>query len=67
MSAEATYQLAYPTVGFADTWPELGPGGVGSTCSGLTQVAACLMDSLLFQRRLQSTLPKADTSSAWRV
>ncbi len=47
VSAEATYQLAYPTVGFADTLAQLGPGGAGSTCSGPTQLAACLMDSLL--------------------
>src|SRR6185312_1428081 len=45
--AEATYQLAYPTVGFADTLAQLGPGGAGSTCSGPTQLTACLVDSLL--------------------
>ena len=37
VGAEATYQLAYPTVGFADTLAQLGPGGAGSTCSGPTQ------------------------------
>ena len=37
VSAEATYQLAYPTVGFAATLAQLGPGGAGSTCSGPTQ------------------------------
>ncbi|MGC2186327.1 MAG: prepilin-type N-terminal cleavage/methylation domain-containing protein [Terriglobales bacterium] len=47
VSAEATYQLAYPTVGFAATLAQLGPGGPGSSCSGPTQAAACLMDSLL--------------------
>jgi type IV pilus assembly protein PilA len=47
VSAEATYQLAYPTVGFADTLAQLGPGGAGSTCSGPTQLTACLVDSLL--------------------
>src|SRR6185436_12309495 len=36
VGAEATYQLAYPTVGFADTLAQLGPGGAGSTCSGPT-------------------------------
>src|SRR4026209_870084 len=40
VGAEATYQLAYPTVGFSDTLAQLGPGGAGSTCSGPTQLTA---------------------------
>ena len=47
VSAEATYQLAYPAVGFAATMAQLGPGGAGSSCSGPTQAATCLVDSLL--------------------
>ncbi|MGH9503187.1 MAG: prepilin-type N-terminal cleavage/methylation domain-containing protein [Terriglobales bacterium] len=47
VSAEATYQMAYPTVGFAATLAQLGPGPAGSTCSGPSQALACLVDSLL--------------------
>lgn len=47
VSAEATYQMAYPAVGFAVTMAQLGPGGAGSSCSGPTQAAACLVDSIL--------------------
>jgi type IV pilus assembly protein PilA len=47
VSAEATYQLAYPTVGFAGTMTQLGPGAAGTACSGPTQAMSCLIDSVL--------------------
>jgi type IV pilus assembly protein PilA len=48
-TAEVSYQLAFPTVGYSTTLPLLGPGAAGTTCvaSGPTSTNACLIDSVL--------------------
>jgi type IV pilus assembly protein PilA len=48
-TAEITYSVGYPAIGFSPTLGALGPGGVGSTCpaSGPISTAACLIDSTL--------------------
>ena len=54
-SAQATYQSAYPDVGFASTMSQLGPGPAGSACSGPTQALACLVDSVVSNATTVST------------
>jgi len=44
-TAEVTYQMAYPTAGFATTLLDLG-GGLGAACTA-SQTTACLIDSVL--------------------
>jgi prepilin-type N-terminal cleavage/methylation domain-containing protein len=48
-TAEVTYQMAYPTVGYAATLAALGPGAGVYTCpaGGPKQTAACLIDGVL--------------------
>jgi len=46
-TAQASYQSAYPTVGFSPDLPTLGPGGVGTVCGTPAQANACLIDSNL--------------------
>ena len=48
-TAEVTYQVGYPAVGYSATLGALGPGGVGSTCpaTGPLSTNACLIDSAL--------------------
>jgi len=46
-SAQATYQSTYPTVGFASTIAQLGPGGNSCPAGGPTSANACLIDNLL--------------------
>lgn len=43
ISAETTYNSAYPTVGFAISLPALGPSG--SICNAPTSANACLIDN----------------------
>ena len=45
ISAEATYNTGYPTVGYATSLGQLGPPGV--TCASPTSANACLIDSAL--------------------
>ena len=48
-TAEVTYLTAYPTVGYAATLPNMGPGAGVQACpaGGPTSTAACLLDSAL--------------------
>jgi type IV pilus assembly protein PilA len=48
-TAEATYQTAYPTVGYSATLVALGPGAGVQACpaGGPTSTAACLLDAAL--------------------
>jgi type IV pilus assembly protein PilA len=58
-TAQVTYQSAYPTVGYASDLPALGPGAVGTTCTGgPTQAKACLLDSVLSNATV-TTAPKS--------
>jgi prepilin-type N-terminal cleavage/methylation domain-containing protein len=47
-TAEATYQMTFPTVGYASTLTELGPGAAtGCPAGGPTAASACLVDWVL--------------------
>jgi type IV pilus assembly protein PilA len=48
-TAEVTYSIAYPTVGYSGTLVALGPGAGAQACpaGGPTSAAACLLDSAL--------------------
>ena len=43
-TAEATYATAYPTLGYAGQWSQLGPAAPGTPC---TAAAACLLDVMV--------------------
>jgi type IV pilus assembly protein PilA len=43
-TAEATYATAYPTLGYAAQWSQLGPAAPGTAC---TAAAACLLDVMV--------------------
>jgi type IV pilus assembly protein PilA len=48
-TAEISYSMAYPTVGYSTNLGQLGPGAAGATCpaGGPVQANACLIDSVL--------------------
>jgi len=46
-TAEVTYQMAYPTVGYAPNLVSLGPGAVVCPATGPVQAKACLIDNTL--------------------
>jgi type IV pilus assembly protein PilA len=48
-TAEVSYSMAFPTVGYSTNIGQLGPGAVGTTCAagGPTSTNACLIDSVL--------------------
>ena len=48
-TAEVSYSMAFPTVGYSLNLGQLGPGAVGTTCpaTGPTSTNACLIDSVV--------------------
>ncbi len=56
-TAQVTYSTNYPTVGYAATWPALGPtAGAGVACSA---AAACLLDGVVACAAVQGPCPKS--------
>jgi prepilin-type N-terminal cleavage/methylation domain-containing protein len=46
-TAQAAYQSTFPTVGYASTMAELGPGAASCAAGGPTSANACLIDNIL--------------------
>jgi type IV pilus assembly protein PilA len=46
-TAQAAYQSTFPTVGYASTMAELGPGAASCPAGGPTSAASCLIDNVL--------------------
>jgi len=46
-TAQATYQSTFPTVGYASTIAQLGPGGNSCPAGGPTSANSCLIDNVL--------------------